>query len=289
MSVAYLYPGQGFEEPQMARNWLDDPLLALASEETGTDVRRAIERFLPELFRTEVLQPTLVAVALAADRRVRAVGPAPRFVAGHSIGELAAWAASGAIDAEDAVRLAARRGAAMALEARSHPGGMVSLDEAVARSLDPAAFGLALAARNSPFQTVWSGPAAAVARLEARGARRLRIAGAWHSPAMDGARGPFEQALRSVHTRVAATALVTCLDGSIALGVPELVAQLTRPVAWSAVMGTLARAGVTDFVAMGCARTLRGLVRDNGLRARVWPAESLADLDALARHLGVAA
>jgi [acyl-carrier-protein] S-malonyltransferase len=265
--IAALFPGQGFEEPNMARGFLDHPLVAAASEACGVDVRRALERWSPDLARTSVLQPTLVAVSLAAwegssvsptgcaaERDLGLLRSAPKssadIVCGHSVGEIAAWAASGGIAPAEAVRLAARRGAAMERAAASSPGGMVALDVDSVR-LD---HGLEVAARNSPRRVVLSGPLSAI---EALGAKRLPVSGAWHSRAMRGLGIDWH-----VEERAPTRTLITCLDGSAVVR-PDLEAQMTSPVRWDRVMESLVRLGVTRVAIFGPQKVMRALVREN--------------------------
>lgn len=247
--IAALFPGQGFEEPGMARALLDHPLVAEASEACGVDVRRALERWTPELAKTAVLQPALVAVSLA-DWETR--GARADVFCGHSVGEIAAWAAAGAIPARDAVRLAARRGAAMQRAADAHPGGMVAFDE---RELTAAA-GLDLAARNAPHRVVYSGELAAVLETERRGARRLAVGGAWHSRLMRGV------AVATPDARAPAGTFVTCLDGRV-VERPDLAAQVASPVRWDLAMATLLEIGADGVCMFGPRRVMRSLVREN--------------------------
>jgi len=247
--IAALFPGQGFEEPGMARGVLDHPLIAEASNACGVDVRRALERWSPDLEQTRVLQPALVAVSLAAweslDVRVD-------VVCGHSIGEISAWSASGAITARDAVILAARRGAAMQREADAHPGGMVTFDE---REIEKTG-DLDLAARNSPHRVVLSGDLGAIREMEKRGAKRLPVSGAWHSRLMRGA------TLDPIPAGKPTRTFVTCLDGSV-VDRPDLDAQMTSPVRWDAVIASLVRLGVDAVIIPGPQKVMRALVREN--------------------------
>jgi [acyl-carrier-protein] S-malonyltransferase len=149
--TVFLFAGQGVEPPWVSPELLGDPcvaqLLDVASEAirasaaavevdrasghaagragSSLDLRRLLARGGRELARTEVLQPALVAVCLGIVRRLARAGLEPSIVLGHSLGELAAWAAAGGITDEDAVRLAAIRGALMAREAARRPGGML--------------------------------------------------------------------------------------------------------------------------------------------------------------------
>ncbi|MCB9693879.1 MAG: ACP S-malonyltransferase [Alphaproteobacteria bacterium] len=262
MSTALLFAGQGAEEPGMGLDGGPEArdLLALAGELAGVDAFRVLRRGGPDLDRTEVLQPLLVAVSLGALGEVDA-----SFAAGHSLGELCAWVAAGVLTPEDAVRLAAVRGAAMAACAAARPGGLVALDG----PLDALPDGVSLALHNAPGQWVYGGPEEALAGL---GGRRLRVAGPWHTPAMAGAVGPLRAALADV-PRGPCGLTVMRQDEAVPVG-PEalddaLCAQLVRPVRWAETLEALGSAGVRDFVCVGVTRTMRGLVRATLPGARV--------------------
>ena len=286
-SVAAVFPGQGSERPGSGTEWLGDPLVGYASECAGVDVRRALERFSADLRRTSVLQPAIVALSLVAWRRARATGVRASLVCGHSVGELAAWAAAGAIDEREAVRVAAIRGRAMERAALVSPGAMI----AVPSSVDVTAIaGLELAARNGPSQRVYSGSDEAIAAAaRVFGGRRLEVSGPWHSGAMAAAEPEVRAALATLEVGSASSALVTCLDGRRLPPDerPDLVAQLTQPVAWDAVMATLAAEGVTDVICLAPGRTSRALLRDGlGARTRLHLIESDADCHRLQAALG---
>jgi [acyl-carrier-protein] S-malonyltransferase len=180
------------------------------------------------------------------------------------------------------VRLAAARGAAMERAAQASPGGMIAFGDEVDVGPVP---GLELAARNGPSQRVYSGPERAIrAAARVSGGRRLDVSGAWHSRAMAAAEPALREALASIAPAAGTSALATCLDGRKLepAEVPDLVAQLTRPVAWSEVMATLAAEGVTDAVCLAPGRTSRGLLRDGlGPAVRLHVVESEADCDRL--------
>jgi [acyl-carrier-protein] S-malonyltransferase len=240
--IAFLFPGQGMEEP----------------------AHRAPTA-------TEALQPWLVARSLEMVPRLRAAGVCPQVVAGHSIGELAAWSTAGALPAALAVELATLRGALMAREAALHPGSMLAL-EADAAETEAAVEkarrrGMAaLACVNGPRLRVLSGDRIALSSAATRlPARWLPVAGAWHSPAMAGAVDEWRARLhaigpRPLHTRFVCNRSGEPLETDIA---EALVEQMVRPVQWAKTMLTLQRLGVTDCVAVGAGRVLRGLVRLN--------------------------
>lgn len=267
--LAWAFAGQGAEQALGRTDLFDDEAVAFASETTGVDLARAFERRSRELRRTSVLQPALVALGLAAWRRADAAGVDAALACGHSVGEITAWAASGAVDERDAIRFAAARGAAMDRAAEASPGGMLAIArEDAPRALEIA--GVALAARNGPSQVVVSGSAEALGAVaRACAARRVDVAGPWHSRAMGAAADETRAALEGVPRRVARIPVVTCLDGRVLdrSEAPDFVAQLTAPVAWDAVLVSLAREGVTDVVCAAPGRVNRGLLRDGLGRA----------------------
>jgi [acyl-carrier-protein] S-malonyltransferase len=275
VSTAFLFAGQGVEPPWVGPDVLAEPavagLVALAGEASGADVPRLLARGGSQLFRPEVLQPALVAVCLGVFRLLERAGVGPALVAGHSLGELSAWAACGCVAAEDAVAIAALRGRLMAREAAHRPGGMLALRNADrdtcerALALGASAGSICLAAHNAPDEWILSGDHAALAQVAARfSAVRLAVAGPWHSPAMAGAVAELEEALEAIARRPGRARFVANRDGRIAAedDIPALIAgQLVRPIEWVAALHTVAGAGCRRLIAVGPGKMLRGLVR----------------------------
>lgn len=251
--VALLFPGQGakrvHEALRFAVRWeAGRALCERACRAADVGLERVIAR--PSLLdRTDVLQPVLTAISLAIAGRLDESGCSPEVVLGHSAGEIAAWASAGGLSAEQAISLAARRGALMAREAALHPGGMVALATSDAAVIEEAlsagrkAGALCIAAHNAPDETVLSGDEPAVRAVLAFApglATRLPTSGAWHSPAMEGAVAEWEQALSEVPSRPLRCDLVANRTGEIAGDVREaLAAQLTSPVAWTRALATI--------------------------------------------------
>lgn len=279
--IALLFPGQGMEEPRMgversASSVAARALLDAACNATGLDVLRLLTRGGRDLARTEVLQPTLVAVALGALQALEEQGVRGDFVLGHSLGELCAWTCAGGPSATDAVALAAERGRLMAQAAARAPGGMAAVfgsrSDADAALAAGAAHGtLVLAAHNAPDEWVLSGDEAAIAAVVATGAaRRLAVAGAWHSPLMEPAVAGFRAALAGHaapvgHAACAHRAVyVSNRDGEVTAAAEladHLAGQLVRPLHFCRALQGLWARGVTHYVTVGPGRTLRALVR----------------------------
>ena len=226
------------------------------------------------LLNTQLLQPVHVALSLMDAIRLERSGIKADYVAGHSLGELTAWAYAGGVTHEEAIDCAAVRGQAMGEVASTLEGGMVAftdMDETslhhvldAGRSvgaLDPALF-------NAPREVVLTGTLSAIRAVMPLGkSRRLQVEGPWHSPLMNKAKVAVSRYLESVPTNSLHIPIVSGLDGACVTESDEmktrLMAQLEKPVRWGAVVKTLVNLGVTRFVVAGPGHVLRFLVRQN--------------------------
>lgn len=279
--LAVLAPGQGSQVPGLLTPWLDLPGAPASVERwssvTGLDLfRLGTQAGADEIRDTAVAQPLLTAAALLSAHALlgdAGLGAAvPAVVCGHSIGELPALAVAGVLAGDDAVRLAAVRGAAMAAAAQTAPTGMSALlgadlakAEAVAERL-----GLSVATVNGPGQVVLGGPAEALAGLAADPpsgvrVRPLDVAGAFHTAAMAPAVERFAAALAGVPAAAPACKVVANADGAVVTDphqlLDRLVGQLTGPVRFDRCVERLAELGVTGVVELAPAGTLAGIVR----------------------------
>jgi [acyl-carrier-protein] S-malonyltransferase len=227
-----------------------------------------------EIKDTAVTQPLVVALSLLAyeelTRRVEL--PRDTLVAGHSVGELAAAAAAGVLSADEAVMLAAVRGAEMAAACALTPTGMSAMlggdQEQVLGRL--AELGLEPANRNGAGQIVAAGPTSALAELAAEppgGAkvRALAVAGAFHTRFMSPAREALAARIANIHAKDPSRPLLSNADGDEVTSGAEmlrrLVAQVTSPVRWDACMATMRERGTTATIELPPAGTLTGLAK----------------------------
>ena len=214
--IGFLFPGQGAQQLGMAavplarfawarelaaladaraRAHRSPDLLARLTRQSERAADAAeLERWRQELAATEYAQPAITLTSAIYTRWLAALGVAPTLVGGHSLGELSAFHAAGALTDAELFDLAALRGRAMAAPPE-RAGAMSSLacDEARAAALIAGVDGYVVIANlNGPRQTVVSGEAAAVAQVEARAAaggvlfRRLAASNAFHSRLIDG-------------------------------------------------------------------------------------------------------
>jgi [acyl-carrier-protein] S-malonyltransferase len=269
-----------------SRSMLASTLLDHAAGITGIDVRCALERGGPALERTSVLQPVLTAMLLGMAGELLQQGVRPVFVAGHSLGEIAAWSAAGAITPESAIEAAATRGQLMERVSQLHPGGMLALTRSTEETLNQAlACGrtrgrMDMAARNAVDEWVVSGEESALRAVAARfPSTRLSASGPWHSPVMADAVDELLAALTNIRREPARARFVANRTGRAVENeddIPELLAgQLVRPVAWLETLDFLAAAEVADIVVIGPARPHAALARSRlGKQARVWNTET---------------
>jgi len=301
--LALLAPGQGSQTPGMLSPWLElpgaDERIAAWSEAVGLDLARlGTTATADEITDTAVTQPLVVAATLLAHQELTNRGllaGADTIVAGHSVGEIAAYAIAGVLAADDAVTLAATRGSEMAKACAIEPTGMAAVlggDEAeVLARLD--ALDLVPANRNAAGQIVAAGAISALEKLaedppaKAR-VRLLATAGAFHTHFMSSALDGYSAAADAVATADIAgstTTLLSNADGqpvtSAADAMTKLVAQLTRPVRWDLCTETMRQREVTAIIEFPPAGTLVGIAKRELRGVPTYAVKTPADLDGL--------
>jgi [acyl-carrier-protein] S-malonyltransferase len=266
------------------------------SKASGLDLARlGTTASAEEITDTAVTQPLVVALTLLAyeelARRGLTIGP-DTVVAGHSVGEIAAYAIAGVICADDAVSLAATRGAEMARACANEPTGMSAVlggDEAevLARLED---LDLIAANRNAAGQIVAAGSLTALDKLaedppgKAR-VRALGVAGAFHTRYMASALDGYASAAQAVATAEPTPQLLSNADGQPVVSAQDamskLVSQLTRPVRWDLCSQTLRQQNVDAIVEFPPAGTLAGIAKRELRGVPTHAVKSPADLDGL--------
>lgn len=302
MSVALLFPGQGVDLAAVAGEWYAcsahaRALLERAAELVGEPAARLVGGAGRALRPTQAYQPVLTAVSVGALLELAERGVGADVVAGHSLGELAACAAAGALRPDAAVALAALRGRAMARAAEECPGGLLALTAGTAAAAADAvecarARGWAqIAAHNAPDEWVLSGDWPALRAVPSRFAPvPLATDGPWHSAAMSGAVAEYRAALREAVAAPLRVPLVANRTGRPVGPADDLVellaGQLTHRVEWAATMATLGEMNVRAVLTVGPAKALRGLARRNlGRAVRVLGVDRPADLARAAEAL----
>ena len=264
--TAILFPGQGSQTADMREivERVRPELLDLVVHTVGEDpFPRADEG-------TNFAQPAIFCASLAG---WEALGrPAGEFMAGHSLGELAALVAAGALGEREGLELVALRGRLMhEAGQRAGDGGMIAVlgRDASERAPEIAlAHRLVIANDNSPQQVVISGSSAelpeAIEHAEGLGLRamELDVTGAFHSPMMASAVPEFAAALDRVEIAEPEVPVLSAVTAAPFDDVrTRLVQALTSPVRWRETMLALHGLGAERFVEVGPGRVLTGLVK----------------------------
>jgi [acyl-carrier-protein] S-malonyltransferase len=298
--IALLFPGQGVQRPGMGRNIHDRypaarDVFERAEKVLGMPIRRlCFEGPEEELNRTDILQPCVMTCCWAAYevwRESYGMGSV-KVMAGHSLGEFTALAASGAISWETALPLVKERGEIMSRAAEERPGAMIAIvgleqPKVEAILAEAGKLGrLYMANRNADVQFVLSGEVAAVQDAErlalAAGARRaliLTIPLAAHSPLMAKAGAAFKKVVDRLSISIPVFPILANATGNpirtVAALRSELGNHLLRPVDWMRTMLSMQRMQVRTVVELGPGRVLASLAAKHIPGVDTWNAEEL--------------
>jgi malonyl CoA-acyl carrier protein transacylase len=277
MSLAFLFPGQGSQSVGMGAGLFErfPEVLQHADEHLGYSLSSlCLEDPDGKLGRTEFTQPALYVVSYLHARSLVEDGTPPSFAAGHSVGEFAALASSGAIEFSDGLRMVAKRGEIMSGVTGGGMAAVIGLDADVIRetlSTLPAP-DIDLANFNSPGQIVVSGPAGQINRilapLKEAGAKLvvpLKVSGAFHSRMMEGAALQFKEFLKSFsfsQPKIPIYSNVEAVPYADAESIPSLlVRQIHSPVRWTETITRMRSDGVLEFEECGPGNVLNKLLR----------------------------
>ena len=296
-AVAIAFPGQGAQAPGLGEGWVETPHWAIverAEKAAGVGLAALLLDATPEdLKLTRAAQLSVFLSSLLAWEALQSSHPELEVAAfcGHSLGQVTALVAAGAISFDDGVRFAVARADATQACADAGDHAMAALMGATydqAADLCSAVSDCWVANDNGGGQVVIAGTTAGIERATAAskdaGVKRvipLNVGGAFHTPLMSDAADALTPLLADLPFQSTAKPVVCNTDASLVTDGAEwperLARHLTQPVRWHGVLTTLANSGVTHLVEVGPGSTLAGLVKRSGLPLATTNVTSAAD------------
>ena len=295
--IAFVFSGQGAQYTGMGKELYDCSPAAKSVYDMADSIRegtssQCFEAKQEVLNRTVNTQPCVFTADLAAAAAVAEKGIKPDYVAGFSLGEIAALGFSGILSYEDAFRLVCKRGELMDKAAQENKGAMVAVLKLTPEKVEEIAgrFENTFPVNyNSPIQTVVAtteenADALMDAVKEEKGrAVKLAVSGAFHSPFMSSAAKGLCEYLQDKELNAPSMPIYSNFtaqpyaDDYKAL----ITAQVENPVQWQKTVENLIEQGVDTFIEVGVGKTLSGLIKKINKDVTVYNVEDKATLDAL--------
>jgi [acyl-carrier-protein] S-malonyltransferase len=309
--IAFLFPGQGSQYVGMgkelsamypvARETFDEADAALGYKIS----QLCFEGPEDQLKLTEITQPAILTVSVAAWRVLQSKGITPSFVAGHSLGEYSANVAAGTLAFTDAVRTVRNRGKFMQEAVPVGVGAMAAVlalpIEKLQQICEEAAQGEVCCAANlnSPDQTVISGSKAAVERAaelaKKQGAKRaimLPVSAPFHCALMQPAQDRLAADLATLTFYTPQIPVMCNVDATLVTTADQareaLIRQVTGAVQWDKSMRALFNLGVQTFVEVGPGKVLCGLMKQIDRSRICFNVEDEASLQKTSNHFSSA-
>lgn len=292
------FPGQASQYVGMGKDLYDSSeevrkLYSMASDAIGENIAKlSFEGPSEELKKTRFTQPAILLHSLSVLTILNDRLPSFEYACGHSLGEYAALAVTGALSFEDTIKAVVKRASLMEDACIKNPGTMAAimgLDINVVEDICNKASdgGVVIPANyNSKIQIAISGSIVSVEEAvnfakeaKAKRAMLLEVGGAFHSPLMEPAKVGLEEYLSQMTFNDPAVPVVANVTAEAVISGDQirqlLIEQVTAPVKWSQTMSYLSNNNVTKVIEIGPGKVLAGLAR------RDMNPETIINLDTL--------
>ena len=280
--IAFVYPGQGtqyvgmgkelYEKNKRAKELFDKIFNSL-----DIDLKKVMFEGPEDLLkRTDYTQPAIVSLSLVLTELLKEKGIEPDYVAGHSVGEFAAFGGANYLSIEDAVKLVAARGRIMREVAEKVNGSMAAvlgMDAEKIKEVLKSVDGVVEAVNfNEPNQTVIAGSKEAVEKacvvLKEAGAKRaipLAVSGPFHSSLMKEAGEKLKEEAQKYTFSIGKVKIVANTTAELLESDSEVKDEIYRqsfgPVKWGDTINKLKSLGVTKIYEIGAGKVLSGLIK----------------------------
>ena len=280
--IAFVYPGQGTQYVGMGKELYENnskakELFDKIFSSLDIDLKKVMFEGPEDLLkRTDYTQPAIVSLSLVLTELLKEKGIEPDYVAGHSVGEFAAFGGANYLSIEDAVKLVAARGRIMREVAEKVNGSMAAvlgMDAEKIKETLKSVDGVVEAVNfNEPSQTVIAGEKEAVEKacvvLKEAGAKRampLAVSGPFHSSLMKEAGEQLKEEAKNYTFNVGKIKIVANTTAELLESDSEVKDEIYRqsfgPVKWVDTINKLKELGVTKIYEIGPGKVLSGLIK----------------------------
>ena len=295
--IAFVFSGQGAQYTGMGKELYESSEAAKKIFEIADSVRpgtlaQCFEGDKETLSRTCNTQPCVMAVDLAAAEAVKEKGITPDYIAGFSLGEIAALGFSGMLSYEDAFKLVKTRAELMDKASEEKEGTMVAVVKLPPEKVEE------IASRfDDTYPVNYNGPAQTViattpenadkvveaAKAEKGRGVKLAVSGAFHSPFMHSAALGLAEYVKDIEFKAPAMPVYSNYTAKPYEGdyKAQLAAQTENPVRWQTIVENLIADGVDTFIEVGPGKTLSGLIKKINGDVAVYNVEDKATLEAI--------